>query len=136
MRSALTAVAAIVVLLLGLGARGAFAGGVQVVAPGHLTAQTIPVASGNCWTGSLAFTPAQPVGNPKAYRKVIVSGAFAACLGQYADLSINLGSTQLEVERNLLLGSGDTSGFTIPLSRGTLTAPVPGAAVYTLVIHP
>jgi len=136
MRRALIAAAAIVVILLGPAARGAYAAGVQVVAPGHLTAQTIPGASGNCWTGSLNFTPAQPVGSPKAYRKVIVTGAFGACLGQYADLSINLGSTQLDVERNYLLGTGDTSGFTIPLSRGTFTAPVPAGTTYTLVIHP
>lgn len=136
MRSALTAVAAIAALLLGLGAHAAFAGGVQVVAPGHLTAQTIPAASGNCWTGSPTFTPAQPVGSPKAYRKVIVTGAFAACVGQYADLSVNVGSTQLDVERNYLLGSGDASGFTISLTKGTFTAPAPAGTSYTLVIHP
>lgn len=139
MRTPLTLLAAVVVLLLGLGARGVLASGLQVAAPGRLTAQTVPVTLSHCWTGTITLTPTQASGNPQRYRKVAVagaSGAFSKCIGQYADLSVNQGSTQLDFERNYQLAGNDGAGFTLTLSKGALTVPVPTGTTYTLVIHP
>ena len=141
MPTRLTVLTAAVATLLALGgARSVVASSVSVVAPGRMDARTLPVvASGACWTGPLTFTPTQPFGNPPAYHKVTVAGgagAFSTCVGQYADLSINRGGTQTASARSYLLGSGDTSGFTVLLTKGSLPVPVPAGTCFTLVIHP
>ena len=140
MRTPLRVLVTVTVPLFALGGAGSgLASSTQLVAPGDLDAGTLPVVAGGCWTGTVTFTPTQATGNPKTYRRVTIAGApgaFTACVGQYADLSVDAGGTQFDLVLNQQLGAGDSSGFGLRLSRGMLPSPAPAGTFYTLVIHP
>lgn len=136
-----TARVLVVVALCAAVPPGALAAHVTLTAPGRLHTQRLAVvAPAVCWTGSVTFTPSSPDnGNPAYYHKIVVAGAagaFSACIGQYADVSINKGTTQIDFAKSYKLSNNDTAGFTANLSRGVLPVPVPTGTKYTLVIHP
>lgn len=139
--SAATRLLAAVIALLAVGAGGALAPGVTVVAPGRLHARTLAVvAPPGCWSGSVAFTPTSPDnGNPPSYHRLTLTaapGGFSGCIGQYADVAVSRGATQVDLARSYQLSPKDGTSFTVKLDKGALPAPVPAGTTYTVVIHP